>query len=367
MKLTPLDLRKQTFGKAFRGFDPDEVRSFLDLVARQWEEVTEEVRLADERVAAMEHKLKHYERVEVALQEALETARESARRAEASAGQRAKLIVEEAELKALRVVSDAETERQQLRQDAVKLTHRQNEIAARLRSFLMSELEILAQFQGDDPVGFIKLFPAGAAGALPPAQSAGESPAAAAEAAPEETPAEHAESAPEEAHVAQVHPVELPEEAPPEVTPTLEDEHELAAAWVEDELAPDVVEEETVTPHVPFEPYREATVSAADPALPPAPVEESAAEPGGEPRPETPAPAFGEERPLHQILADRLRGDSAPSEPSVWQRFRGASDGSEAGGWSLRSLVTGEAEPEAPASVPADEREKVRKMLEDMD
>jgi cell division initiation protein len=364
MKLTPLDLRKQTFGKAFRGFDPDEVRSFLDLVARQWEEVTEEVRLADERVAAMEHKLKHYERVEVALQEALETARESARRAEASAGQRAKLIVEEAELKALRVVSDAETERQQLRQDAVKLTHRQNEIAARLRSFLMSELEILAQFQGDDPVGFIKLFPAGAAGALPPARNADEAPAAAV-ASSEEAPAGHIEMPPEDAHVAQVHPVELSEEEPPETAPTLEDEHELAAAWVEDELAPDVVEEEP--------PARAATFAEVESAPQPehTPFEApTAAEPTGRgASAEAPAepPAFGEDRPLHQILADRMRGDSTPAEPSVWQRFRGNSDESSSGGWSLRSLVTGEAEPEAPAAVPADEREKVRKMLEDMD
>ena len=132
MKLTTLDLKKQQFGKTFRGLDPDEVRSFLDLVAQQWEEMQDEVRRAEERVVAAEHKLKHYERVEVALQEALESAREGARRAEVTAEQRAKLIVEEAELKALRVVNDAEQERHHLRQDLVKLTHRQNEVAARI-------------------------------------------------------------------------------------------------------------------------------------------------------------------------------------------------------------------------------------------
>jgi cell division initiation protein len=264
-------------------------------------------------------------------------------------------------------VSDAETERQQLRQDAVKLTHRQNEIAARLRSFLMSELEILAQFQGDDPVGFIKLFPAGAAGALPPAQMPPET-------SEPEQPQQEAEEAPAEPHAAQVSPVTLSEEPVDEPAPTLEDEHEMAAAWVEDELAPDVVEEpadESPTGAWPAAPESLAETPETDPlslggpAVPePLPEPEHVSEQA--PAPEA-APAISEEQPLHQTLADRLRGDSAPAEPSVWQRFRGNSDESSGGGWSLRSLVTGEAEPEKPAAVPADEREKVRKMLEDMD
>lgn len=382
MKLTPLDLRKQQFGKAFRGYDSDEVRSFLDLVARQWEELQDEVRLADERVGAMEHKLKHYERVEMALQEALEAARESAKRAEAAADQRAKLIVEEAELKAMRVVSDAEQERYHLRQDFVKLTHRQNEVAARLRGFLMSELEILAQFQGDDPVGFIKLVPAGRAGELPPGpqRAIGEGSAAPTEGAEAPTPGAYEEEVPAAAEAAPVahSVVDLPEPAP-------------AAPAAEAPIP--TVEEPAASP---FESILDTPIAAADEPVPapqpepappplatdaaPAPVENGAP-------PHAPAPA---DRPLHQILLDRLRGSSPNPEPSVWERYTAVPDEAADGGggdtapassgdagpaptsdaahgWSLRSLVTGEAEPDAPAQVPADEREKIRRLLEDLD
>jgi cell division initiation protein len=307
-----------------------------------------------------------------------------------TAEQRAKMIVEEAELKALRVVNDAEQERYHLRQDFVKLTHRQNEVAARLRGFLMSELEILAQFQGDDPVGFIKLVPAGRAGELPPAPQRvlGEStaaehepatPVAEAEAAAD-APAEPVPHAPSQAHV---HEVALPDPEPEHQPPVPDGVapspfeallsrggHEPAPGWIEDELAPDVVEEDLGQEMLTGEPSAEVTPVAEAPAT--APSE------NGAPL-ETPPST---DRPLHQLLADRLRGESQGSEPSVWERYTAVPDdapeaafGSDgpaptsdaAHGWSLRSLVTGEPEPEAPATVPADEREKIRRLLEDLD
>ena len=161
MKLNPLDIRRQQFArKTFGGYDSDEVDGFLKQVADQWEDALDEIRAAQERTQEAETRLKHYERVELALQEALETARDTGRRAEAMAEQKARLVVEDAELRARQITQDAERERYGMRQDLAKLSTRQNEIGARLRGFLLSELEILAQFQGDDPVGFIKLQPA---------------------------------------------------------------------------------------------------------------------------------------------------------------------------------------------------------------
>ena len=166
MKLNPLDIRRQQFArKTFGGYDTEEVDGFLKQLADQWETALDDLRSATDRAQETENKLRHYERVEMALQEALESTRESGRRAEAMADQKARLILDQAELRARQIVQDAERDRHGLRQDLVTLTSRQTEIGARLRGFLLSELEILAQFQGDDPVGFIKLQPAG-----PPAE-----------------------------------------------------------------------------------------------------------------------------------------------------------------------------------------------------
>lgn len=309
MNLSPLDIRRQQFTKAFRGYDPTEVDAFLKQVSDQVEHSQEEVRRAEERVRDAEAKLVHYEKVELALQEALESARDTARKAEASAEEHARLIVEAAELKAQQIVHDAERERYGLRHDVAKLSSRQAEVAARLRGFLLSELEILAQFQGDDPVGFIKLQSAEARGTLPPApppqiEVADDTAASAPEPAPEaasepggapEPEAPEAETVP----AAEPGPTEPAEDEAPESSPT-------AAAFDADD-------------HVPAWP------ASASPAP------EAASGPEDAPGPEEPA---------------------RPTPPAV------------TGGWDLRSLVTGE---ERNVAASEAERERIRKILEDLD
>ena len=157
MTLTPLEIRKKEFEKSMRGYAPAEVRSYLEMLATSYHDLAEERRMMKDRVQEMEQKLSHYARVEEALQQAVESARDNAKRAQEAAEQRAKLIVEEAEMKAQRRIQDAEQERYRLRQDLVKLERRRVEAAAQLRGFLMSELEILAKFDGEEPTGFIKL------------------------------------------------------------------------------------------------------------------------------------------------------------------------------------------------------------------
>jgi len=167
MKLTPLDIRKHDFSKKLRGYDPDEVRPFLEMVSQQWEELKDELRHAQDRVREIENKIGHYEKVEVALQEALEAAKSSAHRTQSHAEERARLLVEEAELKAEQILREADQERFRLRQDVAKLTHRHAEVTARLRHFLMSELEILAQHEEERPIGFMKLLPSREGDAAP--------------------------------------------------------------------------------------------------------------------------------------------------------------------------------------------------------
>ena len=157
MKLTPLDIKRHQFEKGFRGYDPDEVDGFLKQVADRFEALLEEVRLAQEKTRETEAKLVHYERVELALQEALESAKETARRSEEDAERRAAVIIEEAELRAQQITQEAERERFGMKKDLVKLSARQAEVAARLRGFLMSELQIVSDFQGEDRHGLLQL------------------------------------------------------------------------------------------------------------------------------------------------------------------------------------------------------------------
>lgn len=157
MKLTPLDIRKQEFSRRVRGVDEEEVKAFLQMIASQWDEVHDDHRRLEEKVRDLEGKLEHYKRVEEALQEALRTARENAKDQLETAKQKAQIIIQEAEANATHIKRDADDERRKMKRQIARLSHRRDEIISRLRAFLMSEMEMLARFDGDDGKGFLKL------------------------------------------------------------------------------------------------------------------------------------------------------------------------------------------------------------------
>ena len=57
MRITPLDARKQEFPKAFRGYDCDEVRAFLNTVADEYEAVLLDNKQLREHLMAREDKI----------------------------------------------------------------------------------------------------------------------------------------------------------------------------------------------------------------------------------------------------------------------------------------------------------------------
>ena len=147
MRVSPLDIRKQEFNRrTFGGYEPEEVNSFLQMLSSEWEEMRDDHRRLEEQVRSLEEKIRHYERVEEALQEALQTARDSSRKTVENAEDQARAIVATAEAEALRIKQDAVSERNSLTSDVERLHHQRRELVARLRGFLSSELEMLEQF-----------------------------------------------------------------------------------------------------------------------------------------------------------------------------------------------------------------------------
>jgi cell division initiation protein len=396
MTLTPLDIRRHQFAKGFRGYDANEVDSFMKQVATEWDSMLDELRMTSERVREVEAKLKHYERVEMALQEALETARDTARRTEQSAKERAALIVEQAEARAQQIVAEAERDRYGVRQDLMKLSTRQNEISARLRGFLLSELEILAQFQGDDPVGFIKLQPSQPVRSFAEPHARLEAPLddgtdAFGEADADESPA-LATTAPSAADT-------MPEPSEPvgelaDTAPAAEDspateEYDAPPGWAASDPASAAEPEKSAAPEVPHVVDPDAAPAWAadlelDPHLtaafdePPSdaspldepPMDEPAAAPPAFSFPPTPPPTPDDlppapaERMVSTFEPTRSAPPDAPAQEAAPGQDEPAEDEPVVERWNLRSLVTGE-EPNVAGSEA--ERERIRRILDDLD
>ena len=148
MRLSPLDIKKQEFSRTIRrGYDPDEVQAFLDMLAGQWEDLLAEQRRTEDKVRELKAKMEHYEKVEEALQEALRTARESSQQTLENAKQEAALIVKAAAAEAEDLARDAVRRRDALQQEADDLIRRRDEIVARLRAFLTAESEMLERYE----------------------------------------------------------------------------------------------------------------------------------------------------------------------------------------------------------------------------
>jgi cell division initiation protein len=105
--LTPLEIQKQTFSRVIKGYNADEVRAYLHLVAEEIERlVRENDRYARENAMLREDLEDHSNRERI-LKDTLLSAQKVAEDLTTNARKEAELIVKDAELLAERVIGQA--------------------------------------------------------------------------------------------------------------------------------------------------------------------------------------------------------------------------------------------------------------------
>lgn len=108
--LTPLDVRSKRgdFRKLLRGYDPEEVDVFLEMVADRLEALVRENIQLRERAESLHEQVAAWSGREKAVQEALVTAQELRNEMRALAQQQAELVLAEAQSEARRQLAEAE-------------------------------------------------------------------------------------------------------------------------------------------------------------------------------------------------------------------------------------------------------------------
>ena len=105
--LTPLEIQKQTFGKTMRGYDADEVRGYLHLVAEEIERLLKDVdRLSRENLLLRETMTEQSERERI-LKDTLLSAQKVSEELRFNARKEAEVIVKDAELLSERMIGQA--------------------------------------------------------------------------------------------------------------------------------------------------------------------------------------------------------------------------------------------------------------------
>ena len=150
MQLSALEIKQQAFAKTFRGYDTAEVQSFLNVVSNEWEHLSNKCKDQEREIQRLSEKLQHYHKVEEALHETLQTAKESAEQRILSSKQDAQNRIAKADLEAEKIVRDAQQERQFIRQNIQRLLERRHEIIRGIESYLDLASESLESFRRDD-------------------------------------------------------------------------------------------------------------------------------------------------------------------------------------------------------------------------
>jgi len=105
--LTPLEIQKQLFARKLKGFDPNEVRAYLQLVAEEIEMLLLSVDRLTRENAMLRDDLEDHNQRERILKDTLLSAQKVSEEVKSNARKEAELIVKDAELLSERLVSQA--------------------------------------------------------------------------------------------------------------------------------------------------------------------------------------------------------------------------------------------------------------------
>lgn len=141
--LTPLDIHNKEFRKAFRGYDDQEVDSFLDEVVRDFEATLKERDQLKETIADLRRQIDQYRLIEDSLQKALVVAQQAADEVTEASGKEAELILEKARQEGARIRDEALGKIREVEERASRVRSELDVYRAKMRSLLEAQIQLL--------------------------------------------------------------------------------------------------------------------------------------------------------------------------------------------------------------------------------
>jgi len=149
VKISPLDVRRQVFRKTMRGCDPEEVRTFLEMVANELENAMQERAMLSERCQMQEQRLDEYRQLEQSMRNSLVTADRIATESRDASERESQRVIQDAHARAERILGDARERLQGLVQEIEALRAKREVFVNRFRALLESQNAILDEHAGD--------------------------------------------------------------------------------------------------------------------------------------------------------------------------------------------------------------------------
>ena len=154
MPITSLEIKDKTFSTKFRGFNPEEVDEFLDIVVRDYETLVRSNYEKEQHIKNLEERLSYFDEIKESLSQSVLIAQDTAERVKQSANERSQNIIKQAEQDAQRLLDEAKYKANEILRQATdnakkvaveteELKNKSRVFHQRLKSTIESQLAIV--------------------------------------------------------------------------------------------------------------------------------------------------------------------------------------------------------------------------------
>lgn len=147
MPMAPVDILKKEFHRSFRGYNDEEVKSYLERISQDYEKLYKENQDLKEEISSLEDKLRQYKESESTLKNTLILAEKAAEDTKKNAQKEKDLILKDALLKASRLVDKAEKKYISLNNQYEELKQQFILFKTRFLNFLQSQIELINTYE----------------------------------------------------------------------------------------------------------------------------------------------------------------------------------------------------------------------------
>jgi cell division initiation protein len=143
MRITPLDIQQKQFSSRLKGFDMEEVDSFLELIREEMEELLRENANLREETKRYEKQLKDYKNLETTLKDTLIGTQQMVEEYKNTAKKDAELIKKESELRAEEILRGAQEQVVKIHEDITDLKGIRRHFKEELKRLIESHLRMM--------------------------------------------------------------------------------------------------------------------------------------------------------------------------------------------------------------------------------
>lgn len=147
MTITPNEISNKDFKKGFRGYDMDEVDTFLDAIREDYEKIYKSNSTLKEQVIVLKEKVEQYSTMESTLQNTLILAQTAAQQAKENSAKEASILIKEAERQADSIIKEAEKRIAEINKEYEFTKQQFNGFKSRFKGMVESQLDTIEKIE----------------------------------------------------------------------------------------------------------------------------------------------------------------------------------------------------------------------------